>query len=419
MHKVVTFLGIRPQSTEYSYSGKTYAGQVFAEALRQFLGDFDQMLVFVTESAYRNTYPVLDALHDERIRPVHIPNGETTEEMWTTFEAVTNAVDEGDTVTFDITHGLRSIPFLVFLAAAFLKSAKRVTIQAIYYGAFELNRDASGAPRPAPVIELTDFVSLLDWLDASNQFVSLGDASSLAALVFAAQPHYMLRQRDDVARQQSKQLSDAAGALNNVSLALRLILPDQVMEASHKLQGTLLGATAATRQWARPFTVLAEQVAHAYEPLGLSNPHAEENRVTSLSKELAMVQWYLDRNLIVQAVVLGREWLVTWGVVQAGLGNPYDNKTVRDEVEKAFGAASSGRGHYPDHVFSSGRSLHKLPSQEQAIRLFGQLGEVRNTLCHANKRLDQQKAQGLEKNARKWCQELNNLPISDPQHTSP
>lgn len=387
---------------------------MFAEVLRELVGDFDQMLVFVTEQAYRDTYPLLAALRDERITPVHVPAGRTAAEMWETFEAVTNAVDEGDTVTFDITHGLRSIPFLVFLAAAFLKSAKGVTIQAIYYGALELNRSGEGAP----IIELTDFVGLLDWLDASNQFIRFGDATALADQLLAAQPHYTLQQQDDAARRFSQQLGDAAGTLNTISHALRLILPDQAMEASDKLRGVLTNAATATGELARPFTVLADRVADAYAPLGLSHPHAEESRVASLSSERRMVQWYLERSLLVQAVVLGREWLVTWGVVQAGLGDPYDNKRVRDEVERAFAAASSGRGYYPDHVFSSGHRLYDVPSHAQAIGLFGKLGNVRNVLCHANKRLDHVSARKLETNARKWCQELNSLPISDARRVT-
>jgi len=414
MHKIVTFLGLKSRLATYCHGGRTYEKQVFAEVLRELVDDFDRMLVFVTEQAYRETYPTLAALHDERIAPVHIPTGETTAEMWETFEAVTNAVDEGDEVTFDITHGLRSIPFLVFLAAAFLKSAKGVTIGAVYYGALELSRAAEGAP----IIELTDFIGLLDWLNASNQFIRLGDATALADQLLAAQPHPTLRQQDEVARRYSKQLGDAAGALNNVSLALRLILPDQAMEASDKLRGVLTNAATATGELARPFAVLAERVADAYAPLGLPHPHARESRVSSLSSERRMVRWYLERSLLVQAVVLGREWLVTWGVVLAKLGDPYDNKRVRDEVEHAFAAASSGRGHYSDHVFSSGRRLYDLPSHAQAIGLFDKLGNVRNILCHANKRLDHVSAQRLEKNAIKWCQELDSLPISDAGRVS-
>ena len=180
MKKVITFLGTKRQATQYSLGNQIYTGDVFAQALRQFL-EFDQMLVFVTESARREVYPVLEALKDERIKPVDIPIGETPDEIWDIFEKLTCQIDEKDEVSFDITHGLRSIPFLVFLAAAFLKSAKQVSIKRIYYGAFELRKGSQENPGPAPIIDLSELITLLDWLNASEQFMKFGNASQLAA----------------------------------------------------------------------------------------------------------------------------------------------------------------------------------------------------------------------------------------------
>ena len=165
--KIITFLGKYPRETIYSHSARTYKGQVFAEALHQFC-EYDTMLVCVTEEAKATTWPLLEALRDERIKPIDIPTGRTTEEMWETFKIITQYVDEDDRVIFDITHGLRSLPFLVFLFAAYLKAAKNVTIAAIYYGAPELSDTPNNVP--APVIDLSEFVSMIDWITATNQF---------------------------------------------------------------------------------------------------------------------------------------------------------------------------------------------------------------------------------------------------------
>ena len=122
----------------------------FSQALREFI-EFDRMLVFVTNEARETTWPVLRDLHDPRILPVSIPVGNDSDGLWTLFDRLIEHVAEGDTLIFDITHGLRSIPFLVFLAAAYLKTARNVTIEAILYGAYELGQ-------PAPVIDLSEFV---------------------------------------------------------------------------------------------------------------------------------------------------------------------------------------------------------------------------------------------------------------------
>jgi CRISPR-associated DxTHG motif protein len=179
--KIITFLGATPATFTTTYifkdkngDDKKYDGKVFTEALRQFC-EYDSMLVCVTEKAKAVNWPVLEALKDPRIQAIDIPTGNDTAQMWQIFTIITEHIDTGDRVIFDITHGLRSLPFLVFLFAAYFKTAKKVIIEAIYYGAFDLKSENNGL---APVIDLSEFVSMIDWIAASNQFVETGDAGA-------------------------------------------------------------------------------------------------------------------------------------------------------------------------------------------------------------------------------------------------
>lgn len=416
MHKIITFLGVSQKPATYIFRGEQYSGVVFAQVLRQCIGDFDEMLVFVTPAAQASTLSVLMELDDERIKPVDIPTGETPDEMWQTFIAVTEVVDNGDVVTFDITHGLRSIPFLVFLAVAFLRSAKDVTIQGIYYGSLDPSKDTSGAPRPAPVVDLSEFVSLLDWLIASNQVIKLGDASELASRLRASRPSVEEMKADKEVAQQGKQLNQAAKALEAVSRSLRLILPDQAMQASENLLGALGAAAVATHRWARPFTVLADRVAAAYAPLALPSPGSPANVVASLNRERTMVHWYLDRGLLVQAVALAREWLVSWVALHAGftdLNNRERRKAIEGVITNANNERQQKGGAFDDYLFSSGRTLKGIPANVAALQLYEVLGNVRNTLLHAGKRLSLQSADSLEAQAIKRCQEIDTLPMPE------
>ena len=90
---IITFLGDRGAlQTTYTHNGNEYVGGVFAEALRQFC-EYDTMLVCVTERAKENTWPVLEALGDSRIKPIDIPTGRSTEEMWQTFKIIAEQVE--------------------------------------------------------------------------------------------------------------------------------------------------------------------------------------------------------------------------------------------------------------------------------------------------------------------------------------
>ncbi|MCB9128780.1 MAG: TIGR02221 family CRISPR-associated protein [Ardenticatenales bacterium] len=423
MKKILTFLGLSPKETLYRFEGSNYKGEVFGVALREFVA-FDEMVVFVTKQAKLSTYPVLEQLKDERIRAVNIPTGETTDEQWAIFESVTGAVDDGDEVVFDITHGLRSLPFLVFLAAAFLKSAKNVTIAGIYYGALELQKTPDGYSQPAPVIDLTEFVSLLDWLSGSEQFIRTGNAAGLVRLLRDQRPN---NGTNPESRKVGMQISDAAKSLEETSRALRLTLPDQAMQASETLQGKLGVAADTLKQYARPFTLLSRKVAESYAPLAMAMPRDPANQAAALLRERQLINWYLDRNLFVQAMAVAREWLVSWVMLAVGYGDIYKNPE-RHHTDKALGklchqlrqggksqqeASRRGAPCTADGDLSPSldERLNDIPKLQETLRLFSQISDLRNQLLHAGKRPQTTPVETLEKNARKYCEQLAAWPV--------
>ncbi|MBK7917067.1 MAG: TIGR02221 family CRISPR-associated protein [Chloroflexi bacterium] len=248
-------------------------------------------------------------------------------ELWQIFDQLTAQIEEGEDVIFDITNAFRSIPVIVFIAIAYLRSARNVQLKAITYGAFE----AKEVDR-TPVFDLSPFVNLLDWLNASDQFIRTGNATSLAGLLRQSKPKYDPQNKQVF--QSGKPLGEAADALDDVSLALRLILPDRAMEASEKLQTKMGVAAVSIQKYAMPFTVLAEQVSATYTPLALPNPRSADNVIASLVRERNLIEWYLQRNQIVQAVSVAREWLVSWGMIQVGYRNLYDkSKRTKERLE--------------------------------------------------------------------------------------
>ncbi|MBC6431355.1 TIGR02221 family CRISPR-associated protein [Nostoc sp. HG1] len=291
MRQIITFLGLYPRETTYSFKGKTYKGEVFAEALRQFC-EYDSMLVCVTHEAKKSTFTVLEKLEDTRIKVIDIPTGATTEEMWQTFKIITEQVNENDHVIFDITHGLRSLPFLVFLFAAYLKAAKNVTIGAIYYGALELGNFKTDLP--APVIDLSEFVSMIDWLTATDQFIKTGNGQFLANLLL----------NGNIASQ------ELASGIDSISQGLQLLRPMDVLEKSALLPKLIAKAVPTVSQSELPFITLLTRLEKDYGKFGLINPTDYITKPqASLLRQLEMVKWYAQKGQIVQALSMAREWL--------------------------------------------------------------------------------------------------------------
>ena len=330
MRKIITFLGVirNPDNAgkyQYELNGIIHEGTVFAEALRQF-AEFDEMLVFTTEEARQSSWRFLEALNDPRIIPVEIPIGQSETEIWDIFTKVVSRVDVNDIVIFDITQGLRSVPFLIFLFAAFLKSARNATIEAVYYGAFELGN--AQEKRPAPILDLSSFVNMLDWLTASNQFTQTGDGTHLAHLLDT-----------------SGTADETFRALMDVSQAALLTHPSTLMKKVKVLNEAL---TNDAENIPLPFTVLRDNVANAFLPFG-GDP---DDSLSFLHAEYEMLLWYENSNQIMQLVTLAREYLIDMVCVYCGM--KIDNQIdTRDSIRRGvLGISRLGRKEKTGLVFS-------------------------------------------------------------------
>jgi CRISPR-associated Csx2 family protein len=411
MRKVITFLGMLNENAKpvtYCYNQANYSGYIFAEALQQFC-PYDMMLICVTEGAQERTIPFLQRqskiLEDPRSRVVPIPTGNDSSQMWETFKIITDEVNEGDHVVFDITHGLRSIPFLVFLFAAYLKTAKNVSIDAIYYGALELKpRDPDGV---APVIDLSEFSAMLDWITATNQFIQGGNGSELARLISLSKPPVSALRGDPVQQSIRNQLDKMSHLIDQTSQALSLARPLETMDKAGELQERLNLSEVAVSERAKPFEVLAEKIRMSYAPFALEKNLEPRNLKTNLWVQYDIVAWYLQKQSFVQAATLARELVVS--VALAGLDETdlVDYKGVREPVENALNnytkkdwhSSSSRETHYTE------KDIVRLDKSRQLAHVWDELTQLRNDIAHV----------GMRKNPRTTASLINSLKKLQPQ----
>ena len=390
--KIITFLGKYPKETIYNYGNKTYKGQVFAEALHQFC-QYDTMLVCVTAEAKATAWPVLEELKDSRIQPIDIPTGRTTEEMWETFKIITQHVDEGDRVIFDITHGLRSLPFLVFLFAAYLKAAKSVTIAAIYYGAFELGDSKNNVP--APVIDLSEFVSMIDWITATDQFIQTGDARQLSELL----------NPDGNAENATKK---AAKTLFDISTATALCQPLHLAKIAAELEPDLLKAQEQLERTVPPFETLRQRITDTF---GDFVGDFKQEIKAALKAQLKLIQWYLDNNRLMEGMTLAREWLINGVMYRLGLAFDLKIKN-REEVAKAISGVEmvSNDRLTLEELNDYGKIIHNTWTEKDKLsQLWNVLQPVRNALDHAGHQEGAMSVKNLLKKANQISLLLDNL----------
>lgn len=415
--KAISFLGAgnASETTYFLPDGREYTAPYFPAALTR-LYTIDTLLVFVTAGARDKHYDSLYRLTKDSVRliePIDIPDGSNETELWQIFGTVADAVEEKDEVIFDITHGFRTLPFLSFLAAAYLRAVKQIKLEAVVYGAFEAG-DKSFTPTRAPVFDLTRFVTLLDWLTAADRFIRFGDANDLADLLKSSEAipiHLAAATGNRQAQSFRSKLTTAAGAMEKVAQPLRLTRPIETMQAATALNKKLDAAQLAFEQWAPPFTLITDAVRQAYAPLALDKPLDQSNIIQSLTIQRDLIKWYVKKDQIIQAATLGQEWLISWTMVQMGQFS-LDDRQEREQISRMLGRGGEWRRRDPepfeeiDTVF-----LNEISQAATAIDLFHKLSQIRNDLNHAGFRKNALAAGRLVSLTKDLCAQLEQLSL--------
>lgn len=142
--------------------------------------------------------PFEDYLSQSLNAEVHcvlIPFAKNPKEQIEILSVLAENLNENEDVVIDVTHGFRHLPMLSLVAARFLKTVKKIDVQQIYYGAFEMSKN-----NKTPVLELESLLTMLDWVDALSTFDKDGDYSVFAPLL----------QQQGMTDTDAKQLSQAS-----------------------------------------------------------------------------------------------------------------------------------------------------------------------------------------------------------------
>lgn len=126
-----------------------------------------------------------------------IPYGDDLSQQIDILQKMAEDVREGDTVSLDLTHGLRHLPMLGLLSAMYLKTARNVQIDGIYYGALERTNSET---KLTPVMRLEGLLTMADWISALDGFNKTGNIAPFSELL----------QRDGMEKDTAQCLEEAA-----------------------------------------------------------------------------------------------------------------------------------------------------------------------------------------------------------------
>jgi CRISPR-associated DxTHG motif protein len=397
--KVISFLGYTPpdrpyRPTTYVYQEKEHYTPFMSEAAAHFFSP-DHLLVLVTSDAKVQNFGYLEKnLHGVITpKPVDIPSGKHEQELWEIFDAIASCIEKGDTIIFDITNGFRSLPVLAFLAASYVRLVRDATVEQMVYGAFDEKDEKSNR---TPVFDLTPFLTLLDWTTATNTFIKSGRATDLSALL-----------RSGISSS-GGEFNLLANRLETLSLALHTSRPATVMQSANGLSTDITGVKPHIAGGAIPFGLLLDKINAEYSIFGLDEPMEQKNARHVLERLRKVIDWYIDKDLLIQAMTLSREWLVSLVVYHLN-GDIFDDSRGGDRKK-----AETVINNYKNNRTAPNPTLEKtLPdiltiwSEVDPDSL--QARDLRNDLAHCGMRKNAREPEEVVQGVRSVRQKLHQL----------
>ncbi|AUS99806.1 TIGR02221 family CRISPR-associated protein [Nostoc sp. CENA543] len=408
--KAISFLGFG------NYQETTYVNPLgtdecktpfFQEALVQFYKP-DTCYVLLTKTVEtgipRNaTESNWDALKRRletkvNLQPVYnVPEAHSNADIWHLFEMLTNCLEKNDRVIFDITHSFRSLPVLALIAVSYLRVVRQVTIEGLVYGAFEAENKET---KKSPTFDLLPMISLLDWTTATDQFIKTGNGQALASL---------LRAGDSAA-------NELAESIDGIAQSLQLLRPTDVMEKAAILPERIAASAPTISESVIPFVSLLERVEKDYGKFGLVNPtNYTTNPQASLLKQLEMVEWYMQKGQIVQALSMAREWLPSLLCYHFQL-DPQIEKPNRAEMELLLSGGATppdAQGNkYKSPFLEQYKTTVSKDKRNQLSNLWSQtykLAKLRNDVLHAGFRKNPQSSEYIIEQTKQIIEELKNI----------
>lgn len=337
---LVTFFGTGTyKRARYTFAdGKEFDSIYFPVALTQQIDVIDKIIVFLTnEAEVQHGKEFKKHLSDYGkghlpIEEVKIPIGKSEGELWLLFERISKAIN-GEIIV-DITHGLRHFQILTILCLSYLYFSTELKIQGVYYAAFDIGQDIKldneGSEekktiRITPVFELSPYLSLLSWIEGVNAFNRYGDAGVLGN--FLKEMH---KTKELTSQHTNETMQKLGDMLEKLSQALMVSRADEVIERLNILSEDIASIKDQIETelalGAKPFSLVAEKVIDDYLTIITAND--------KLQKRLLLVEWYLNRNHIPQALTLLRETIVSRMIFELdGTLDKEKDKEIRSQAE--------------------------------------------------------------------------------------
>lgn len=366
----------------------------------------DKLLLIVTEDARSHkNYERIEKAFGERLQPVMVPLGKNEDELWQIFELVADAVPSDSRVILDVTHALRSLPFVVFGVINYLRLTKGVALERIVYGAYDVRDNSAGDVPSVPVFDLTMMMELQEWMLGVEDFQNRCEGERLAKLLKEAHGRPWKAAQSDKSGLPQK-LEKIGGFIGEFSSSVKFVRPLEAMKAASEVLRIAEDIEREAVRWAKPFKYILSRAREELIPLALGDVSRLDEKV--LETQLALIDYFIEKGLVVQAALMEREWVVNWLAWLIGCER-WRSLKEREKIERALGLAVKVFCEKKEEFDSLPDWYRKLSDAQGLAELWNELTKFRNDLAHCAMNENPEKPEKIVLKAKEKAEKLREL----------
>jgi len=399
-HVLFSFLGLNEYlPCYYTFGGKKASFSRFTQtAMYELFREDKQMdvVLFLTKEAkVKNWFDSKDrdgnfqeglqsTFHriapEANVKLVEISKEQDEEGNWKLFDTILKEVHHGDTIYFDFTHSFRSIPLLSLIVINYVRLVKNAKIGKLVYGWFESLgplfevKKMPHEKRLAPIVDMTNMMTLLDWTNGVSQFEQTGDASFIKELSHSQMSSIMKHQSSQEEKKKAIVLNKLAIQLEYVGRCMQTSRSLQIMDEIQRLRELLEESKQFESGAIKPLIPLLNKIEEKYKGF------TEE----SSSNYAQMADWCYDNGWIQPAYTLLQENAITL-ICEVHNIDANDEKR-RQDISSAIRIMLEGieeeKWRVRDKQFTK-QMVQNLTPYRKILSPFNNITDYRNDINHA------------------------------------
>lgn len=385
---LISFLG-KGNYQEVTYflqdnSRKEFKTKFFVQALNEFYHP-DRIIVFMTDEAEKKYESELRSVVS--FNKIKIMEGKNEEEIWNIFAVIANSIPTDDEIFIDVTHGFRSIPIVALAVIVFLKILNNIKVSKVVYGAFEARDYYDGK---APVFDITNFLDLIEWSYATDEFLNFGNAKRLRYILDLIHN----RTYKQVAEIKSVALKSLGKSLDELTTALSVIRPSEVSKIANDLPKLIDNVKKDIEKLSsvKPLGSLLDKITPKFQVISEAKGNLFDSK--GFKAQAQMINFYIQIEKYQQAITLAREAIVSYICCQEKL-NPSD-QNERARAEDILN----------EWVHLSRKSIVLNEKASRFSFIWNKITSLRNDINHAGMRKNPTSAASIINNIKEVCTEV-------------